>query len=132
MPVSDPIADFLTRWRNAASAGHKRVELPCSTIKLAIAKILKEQGFITDFEKIEDGTQHGVLKVSLRYHEGRSSFNEVKRISRPGIRRYSSVSELPRVRNGLGIAIVSTPKGVVTDKEARRLNVGGEIICTVW
>ena len=129
--MTDPIADFLTRLRNAAKARHKRMDVPCSNEKLAIAKILKEQGYIADFERIEDNKQ-GVLQVALRYHEGRPAFTEIKRISRPGIRRYAAVDALPRVYNGLGIAIVSTSKGVMTDKDARRYNVGGEVICTIW
>ncbi len=129
--MTDPIADFLTRLRNAAKARHKRMDVPCSNEKLAIASILKEQGYIADFERIEDNKQ-GVLQVALRYHEGRPAFTEIKRISRPGIRRYAAVDALPRVYNGLGIAIVSTSKGVMTDKDARRYNVGGEVICTIW
>lgn len=129
--MTDPIADFLTRLRNAAKARHKRMDVPCSNEKLAIASILKEQGYIADFERIEDNKQ-GILQVALRYHEGRPAFTEIKRISRPGIRRYASVDALPRVYNGLGIAIVSTSKGVMTDKDARRYNVGGEVICTIW
>ncbi len=129
--MSDPIADFLTRLRNAAKARHKRMDVPCSNEKLAIAGILKEQGYIADFERIADNKQ-GVLQVALRYHEGRPAFTEIKRISRPGIRRYAAVDALPRVYNGLGIAIVSTSKGVMTDKDARRYNVGGEVICTIW
>lgn len=131
MPVSDPIADFLTRLRNAAKARHKRMEVPCSNEKLAIAAILKDQGYIADFERVDDNKQ-GVLQVSLRYHEGRPAFTEIKRESRPGIRKYAPVDALPRVYNGLGIAIISTSKGVMTDKDARRYNVGGEVICTVW
>ncbi len=131
MNLSDPIADFLTRIRNAATAKHKRTSAPSSNMNLAIAAILKEQGYIADFERI-DKTPQDELVVSMRYSEGQPAFTEIKRVSRPGIRRYASVKELPRVRNGLGIAVVSTPRGVVTDKEARRLNVGGEVICTVW
>lgn len=131
MPVSDPIADFLTRLRNAAKARHKRMDVPCSNEKLAIAQILKDQGYITDYERIEDNKQ-GVLQVSLRYNEGQPAFTEIKRVSRPGIRRYAPVDDLPRVYNGLGIAIISTSKGMMTDKDARRYNVGGEVICTIW
>ena len=131
MPVSDTISDFLTRMRNAASAKHKTVDTPSSNLKLAVATILKEQGFITGFEKIEDDKQ-GVLRVALRYHNGLPAIQEVKRISKPGRRVYSPADKLPRVRNGLGVAIVSTSKGVMTDKQARLYNVGGEILCTVW
>jgi len=131
MPVSDTISDFLTRMRNAAGAKHKTVDTPSSNLKLAVATILKEQGFITGFEKIEDDKQ-GVLRVALRYHNGLPAIQEVKRISKPGRRVYLPADKLPRVRNGLGVAIVSTSKGVMTDKQARLYNVGGEILCTVW
>ena len=131
MPVSDTISDFLTRMRNAAGAKHKTVDTPSSNLKLAVAAILKEQGFITGFEKIDDDKQ-GVLRVALRYYNGMPAIQEVKRISKPGRRVYLPADKLPRVRNGLGVAIVSTSKGVMTDKQARLYNVGGEILCTVW
>ncbi len=131
MNLSDPIADFLTRIRNAARAKHKRAVMPASNMKIAIAEILKEQGYIVDYTRVE-ASPRDELHVVMRYYEGRPSFTEIKRISRPGLRSYSSAQSLPRVRNGLGIAIVSTPNGVITDKEARRANVGGEVICTVW
>jgi small subunit ribosomal protein S8 len=131
MQLSDPISDFLTRIRNASKARHKRVDIPSSKMKIAIAKILKEQGYVGDYEFIKDDKQ-GVLRVSLRYHNGRAPFDKITRISRPGIRRYTSSAEAPRVRSGLGIAILSTPKGVITDKEAHKLNVGGEVLCTIY
>lgn len=131
MQVSDPISDFLTRIRNASKARHKRVDVPSSKIKIAIAKILREQGYVGDYELIQDNKQ-GILRVSLRYHNGRAPFDKITRISRPGIRRYTSSAEAPRVRSGLGIAILSTPKGVITDKEAHKLNVGGEVLCTIY
>lgn len=131
MPVSDTISDFLTRIRNAAAAKHKTVDTPSSNLKIAVATILKDQGFINDFVKIEDNKQ-GVVRVTLRYHNGLPAIQEVKRISKPGRRVYSPADKLPRVRNGLGMAIVSTSKGVMTDKQARLYNVGGEILCTVW
>jgi small subunit ribosomal protein S8 len=131
MPVSDTIADFLTRIRNAVAAKHKTTEVPCSNLKLGIAAILKDQGFIADFEKVDDGKQ-GVIHIKLRYYLGEPVIREIKRVSKPGRRVYASVDKLPRVRNGLGIAIVSTPRGVMTDKQARRENVGGEILCTIW
>ncbi len=131
MPVSDTISDFLTRIRNAAAAKHKTVDTPSSNLKLAVATILKDQGFINDFVKIEDNKQ-GVVRVTLRYHNGLPAIQEVKKISKPGRRVYSPADKLPRVRNGLGMAIVSTSKGVMTDKQARLYNVGGEILCTVW
>jgi len=131
MPVSDTIADFLTRIRNAASAKHKTVDTPSSNLKIAVATILKDQGFINNFEKIEDNKQ-GVIRVVLRYHNGAPAIQEVKKVSKPGRRVYLPSDKLPRVRNGLGMAIVSTSKGVMTDKQARLYNVGGEILCTVW
>ena len=131
MPVTDPIADFLTRIRNAGQAKHKTVDIPCSKLKLALAAILKDQGFVADFEKVEDGVQ-GVIRVSLRYYNRQPAFRELKRISKPGRRLYSPADKLPRVNNGLGIAIVSTSRGVMTDKQARKLNVGGEVLCTIW
>lgn len=131
MPVSDTIGDFLTRIRNAAKAKHKTVEIPNSSLKTAIALILKDQGYIADVEKVEDGKQ-GVVKLTLKYHQGLPVIKEVRRVSTPGRRVYAPASELPRVRNGLGIAIVSTSKGVLTDKQARQYNVGGEVLCTIW
>jgi small subunit ribosomal protein S8 len=131
MPVSDTIADFLTRIRNASSAKHKTLEVPSSNLKIAIAEILKDQGFIADFEKVEDNKQ-GMITVKLRYYLGQPVFREIRRVSKPGRRVYSAVDKLPRVRNGLGIAIISTPKGVMSDKQARRENVGGEVLCTIW
>lgn len=131
MPVTDTIADFLTRIRNAYAAKHKSVEMPCSNLKMAMASILKDQGFIADFTKVEDNKQ-GLLQIKLRYHYGQPVIREIRRISKPGRRIYAGVDNLPRVRNGLGIAIISTPRGVMSDKQARRENVGGEILCTIW
>lgn len=131
MPVSDTIADFLTRIRNASAAKHKTLEVPSSNLKLAIAEILKDQGFIADFEKTEDSKQ-GIINIRLRYYLGQPVFREIRRVSKPGRRVYSPVDKLPRVRNGLGIAIISTPHGVMSDKRARRENVGGEVLCTIW
>lgn len=131
MPVTDTIADFLTRIRNASAAKHKSVDVPASNLKVAIAEILKDQGFIQDFSKSEDGKQ-GVLSLKLRYYYGQPVIREVHRVSKPGRRIYAPVERLPRVRNGLGIAIISTPRGVMTDKQARRENVGGEVLCTIW
>ena len=130
MPVSDPIADFLTRIRNAQKARHSTIELPASNIKVDIAKILKEQGFISDYQKIEDGVQ-GTLKVALKYYNRKPAINELKRVSTPGRRLYIGVENLPKVRRGLGIAIVSTSKGVITDKEAKKMNIGGEVLCYI-
>ncbi|MBL7973817.1 MAG: 30S ribosomal protein S8 [Candidatus Kapabacteria bacterium] len=125
------MGDFLTRIRNGQQAKHKTVDCPSSKMKVAIASIMKEQGYISDFEKVNDSVQ-GTLRVKLRYYQGQPVIREIKRISRPGIRKYSSAEELPKVYNGLGIAIVSTSKGVMTDKQARHENVGGEVICTIW
>lgn len=129
--MTDPIADFLTRIRNAAQARHRTVEIPASNLKTSLAGILKLQGFITDYEKLDVGPQ-GLIRITLRYVDGRPSMAGMRRVSRPGLRRYSSATELPRVKNGLGIAIISTSQGVMTDKEARRRNVGGEVLCYVW
>jgi small subunit ribosomal protein S8 len=129
--MTDPIADFLTRIRNAVQARHRVVEIPASRMKASMADILKAQGFISDYEKIEEGPQ-GTLRLTLRYREGKPSVLGMRRVSRPGLRRYAGAEELPRVKNGLGIAIISTSQGLMTDKEARRRNVGGEILCYVW
>lgn len=131
MPVTDTIADFLTRIRNASAAKHKTVEVPASKLKTAIAEILKDQGYILDFTHADDSKQ-GVLTLKLRYYYGQPVIREIHRVSKPGRRIYAAVDKLPRVRNGLGIAIVSTPRGVMTDKQARRDNVGGEVLCTIW
>lgn len=131
MPVTDTIADFITRIRNAGAAGHKTVDSPCSGIRLAIAAILKDQGYIADFEKIEDGLQ-GEIRVTLKYYNKQHVIKELIRISKPGRRIYAPADNLPRVRNGLGTAVISTSRGVLSDKSARKLNVGGEILLTVW
>ena len=130
---TDPIADFLTRLRNGAKAGHAVVEVPSSKMKAEIARILMDQGFIKDFKVDEVGPQ-GTLKVALKYDKTtkRSVIRGIDRISRPGLRNYKSSGELPRVKNGLGIAIVSTSHGMMTDKEARTQNVGGEVVCFVY
>lgn len=131
MPVTDQIADFLTRVRNAGNAGHKTVDVPFSKMKFGIAGILKEQGFIGAFEKIEDGVQ-GTLRVTLRYYKKKPVIKDIKRVSKPGRRVYAPADNLPRVSNGLGVAILTTSKGIMTDKQAKKFNVGGEVICTVW
>jgi small subunit ribosomal protein S8 len=130
---TDPIADFLTRLRNGAKAGHAVVEVPSSKMKAEIARILMDQGFIKDFKVDETGPQ-GVLKVALKYDKAskRSVIRGIDRVSRPGLRNYQSSTDLPRVKNGLGIAIVSTSHGMMTDKEARTQNVGGEVVCFVY
>lgn len=129
--MTDPIADFLTRIRNAASAGHRSVDVPASKMKAGLAAILKDQGFISDFERVEDGPQ-GAIRMRLRYVDGAPALLGLRRVSRPGLRRYAKADELPRVRNGLGIAVISTSLGLMTDKEARRKRVGGEVICYLW
>jgi len=129
---SDPIADYLTRLRNAIKAGHRIVEIPGSNLKKEITRILQEQGFILDY-KFETDDKQGIIKIALKYHPvtKQSPIKALKRISSPGLRRYTSSKEMPRVLNGLGIAIISTPKGVMTDKQAKKENVGGEVICYV-
>jgi small subunit ribosomal protein S8 len=130
--VTDPISDYLTRLRNAISAKHKVVEVPGSNIKKAMTKILMEQGYILNFKEIKDDKQ-GIIKIALKYNNKTkdSAIRTLTRISKPGLRKYSGVDTLPRVLNGLGIAIVSTSKGLITDKEARKNNLGGEILCYV-
>lgn len=132
MLVTDPIADMLTRIRNATRAKHESVIIPASNEKLAIAKILLEEGYINSFEEVKDGNWKNIL-VSLKYdNAGDSVIQGLKRISKPGLRIYAQKDKLPRVISGLGIAIISTNKGIVTDKVARKLNVGGEVLAYVW
>lgn len=131
MPVTDQISDFLTRIRNAGKAGHKTVDSPASNIRYHIGEILKDQGFISDVEKIDEGPQ-GIIRVTLRYYKRKPAIKKIVRVSKPGRRVYSTVDGLPRVYNGLGIAIVSTSRGVMTAKQARKANIGGEVLCTVW
>ena len=129
---TDPIADFLTRIRNASSAGLKTVDIPGSNTKRAMTQILFDQGYITNF-KFEDDNKQGNIKIALKYNASTKvpAITKLQRASRPGLRKYSSASDMPRVLNGLGIAIVSTSKGVMTDKEARTQHVGGEVLCYV-
>lgn len=131
--MTDPIADFLTRIRNAYLAGHKIVEIPSSKMKLEITRILHEKGYILSYKLIE-GTPSNTIKIALKYHPEtkKAAIKKISRISSPGLRRYVGVEKLPRVLNGLGIAILSTSKGLITDKEAKDLNVGGEVICYVY
>ena len=132
MVMTDPIADYLTRIRNANMAKHDSVEIPASNIKKSISEILKREGFIRDYEVADDNKQ-GVIKVFLKYGpNGERVISGLKRISKPGLRNYVSAEDLPKVLNGIGIAIVSTSAGVITDKEARQKNVGGEVIAYVW
>lgn len=130
---TDPIADYLTRVRNGIMAGKKVVEIPASNLKKEITKILHDKGYILNFKFIDDNKQ-GIIKIALKYNPTtkQSAITEIQRASRPGLRKYEGASGIPRVLNGLGIAIVSTSKGVITDKEARRDNVGGEVLCYVY
>jgi len=130
--VTDPIADYLTRIRNAVKANHRIVEIPASNLKKGITKILFEKGYILNY-KFEDDKLPAMIKIALKYHPVTKvpAINEITRISKPGLRQYCNADELPRVLNGLGIAIISTSNGLITDKEARVLNVGGEVICYV-
>ena len=131
MNMTDPIADMLTRVRNAIMARHPRVLIPASKMKIAIAAILKEEGYIRDYDVVQDSTQ-GTLRISLRYVEKRPVLNQIKRVSKPGLRVYTRRDSIPRVRGGLGTAIISTPQGVMTGRKAYQLGLGGEVICYVW
>ncbi len=132
MNTTDPIADMLTRIRNANSSKFKTVDVPASNMKMAIAKTLLDEGYLKDVEEIKNETQ-GIIRITLKYDEkGNKIISGLKRISRPGLRIYASKDELPKVLNGLGIALISTSKGIVTDKQARELGVGGEVLAYVW
>jgi small subunit ribosomal protein S8 len=130
--MTDPIGDMLTRIRNASSARHEKVLVPKSRLKVRIAEVLKEEGFIKDFVVHQDGVQ-GAITILLKYSGDREpAISDIKRVSKPGLRRYVANDSIPRVLNGMGIAIISTSKGVLVDREARKQKVGGELICTVW
>jgi small subunit ribosomal protein S8 len=129
--MTDPIADMLTRIRNASQAKHKRVDLPVSKLKTEIARILKENHFIHDYKILDDG-RHGMLRLYLKYYEDKPVIRSLKRVSRPGRRVYKPADDMPRIRNGLGLAIVSTSKGMMTDRQARSHKVGGEVMALVW
>ena len=132
MQISDVIADMLTRIRNANDAKHESVDIPASNLKKSIAEILLEEGYIKNFQIVEDGKQ-GIIRVTLKYTAGKQKvIRGLKRVSKPGLRIYSNCEDMPKVMNGLGIAIVSTSKGVMTDKKARQANVGGEVLAFVW
>lgn len=132
MQITDPIADMLTRIRNAGNAKHDTVDIPASKMKKAIAEILLEEGYIRGFQMIDDGTQ-GVIRITLKYLPGKEkAIQGLRRVSKPGLRVYAGADELPRVLRGLGVAIISTSKGVMTDKKARAANVGGEVLAFVW
>lgn len=132
MTMTDPIADMLTRIRNACGSKHRRVDMPSSKMKVAIARILKENNYIQDFRVIEPENGHLVLRVILRYAGGEPVIRELRRISAPGLRKYVGATEIPRVRNGLGMAIVSTSRGLMSDAQARRAQTGGELLALVW
>ncbi len=132
--MTDPIADLLTRIRNAIMAGHKVVEAPASNLKKEVARILFEKGYILSYKVVEGDGPQGVLKIALKYNakSKKPAIKAIKRVSRPGLRQYTGVEEIPRVLNGLGIAIISTSKGLMTDKEAKREKIGGEVLCYVY
>lgn len=131
MHITDPVADMLTRIRNANTAKHPTVEIPASNMKKAIANILLEEGYIKNFQLLDGNTQ-GVIKITLKYNGKERAITGLRRVSKPGLRVYAGADELPKVLNGLGIAIISTSKGVMTDREARKLHVGGEVLAYVW
>lgn len=134
MQVTDPIADYLTRIRNAQMAGHKIVEIPSSKMKKAVTEILYDQGFILKYKFADEEGKQGVIKIALKYLKGSKTpvIRNLKRISKPGLRKYTSATDMPRVINGLGIAIISTSQGVMTNKKAKALNIGGEVLCNIY
>ena len=132
MQITDPVADMLTRIRNASSAKHDTVDVPASNLKKAIAQILLDEGYIKSYQLVDDGTQ-GIIRITLKYLPGKEkAIQGLKRVSKPGLRMYAGAEELPRVQKGLGIAIISTSKGVMTDKQARANHVGGEVLAFIW
>lgn len=132
MHITDPIADMLTRIRNASNAKHDTVDVPASNMKKSIAQILLDEGYIKNFQLIDDGTQ-GVIRITLKYNAGKEKvISGLRRVSKPGLRVYAGAEELPKVLRGLGIAVVSTSKGIMTDKAARKANVGGEVLAFIW
>ena len=131
MQITDPVADMLTRIRNAGSAKHATVDVPASNVKKAIAEILLEEGYIKNYQIINDGLQ-GIIRITLKYNGGEKAITGLRRVSKPGLRVYAGADELPRVLRGLGIAIISTSKGIMTDKKAREAHVGGEVLAFIW
>jgi small subunit ribosomal protein S8 len=129
--MTDPIADMLTRLRNAGQAGHRWADMPVSKMKVEMARVLKEGHFIFDYKVLDDG-RHGVLRIYLKYHEGHPIIRHLRRVSSPGRRQYVNSGEIPRVRNGMGLAILSTSRGVMSDRKAREEGVGGELLAEVW
>lgn len=132
MTMTDPVADMLTRIRNACGSKHRRVDMPASKLKSEVARVLKENHFIQDFRVIEAESGHRILRVILRYAGGQSVIRELRRVSTPGLRQYVPASDIPRVRNGLGMAILSTSRGLMADHEARKAHTGGELLALVW
>jgi len=131
MQITDPVADMLTRIRNAGSAKHATVDVPASNMKKAIAEILHEEGYIKNYQIINDGLQ-GIIRITLKYNGGEKAITGLRRVSKPGLRVYAGADELPQVLRGLGIAIISTSKGIMTDKKARAAHVGGEVLAFIW
>lgn len=131
MSMTDPISDMLTRIRNACAAGHRQLDIPGSKVKRRIAEILKQEGYIADFSWRDEGYQ-GMLQVDLKWQGGQSAIEGLRRVSRPGQRCYAKCTDIPKVRNGLGIMIVSTSRGIMTDRAARKAGVGGELVCSIW
>lgn len=129
--MTDPIADMLTRIRNACQAGHRRVDIPVSKFKVEMARLLRENRYIQEFAVLDDG-RHGLLRLYLKYDGEQPVIHEVERVSKPGLRRYVKAREVPRVKNGLGMAILSTPRGLMSDRDARRARMGGELVAVLW
>jgi small subunit ribosomal protein S8 len=133
MSMTDPIADMLTRIRNACGSKHRRVDVPLSKMKTEVARILKENAYIQDYKIVENAEGHSVLRIALKYAQGgQSVIRELHRVSTPGLRKYVGVAEIPRVRNGLGMAILSTSRGIMSDRQARKSQTGGELLALVW
>ena len=131
MSMTDPVADLLTRIRNACEAGHRRVDVPVSKLKSEIARLLRDNHYIQDFKVLDDG-RHGLLRIYLKYHGEAPVIRELRRVSTPGLRRYVKSREIPRVKNGLGMAILSTPQGLMSDRDARRAQIGSELLAVLW
>ena len=129
--MTDPIADMLTRIRNAGQAGHRWADIPLSKLKVEVARLLKENAFVYDYKVLNDG-RHGLVRVYLKYHEGKPVIRHIARVSRPGRRRYVNVGDIPRIRGGLGMAVLSTSRGLLSDRGARAARVGGEVLAEVW
>jgi small subunit ribosomal protein S8 len=132
MSVTDPIADYLSRIRNAISAGHEKVDVPRSRVKLDITKILKDEGFISNFKELEEDSKQGMIRIFLKYADGSAVITGLKQVSKPGCRVYAVKDKVPKVMGGLGIAIVSTSRGIMTGHESHKQGVGGEVLCEIW